>query len=193
MNYKLTIGLLGILIVLGAYLYFWESNSGAGGDDKASTEVLAFKAGDVNSIQVTYQGKSTELKKEDSSWKLTKPEKAETEPYVVDGLVARIAPLNAVRVLAGTLEPMSTYGLETPQLTATIRTTGGKIAVLQVGDNTPDGYSFYAKRDDSDQVYVVSSSVISEVIKLVTDPPKALPTPTPSPPESPAPVGTPEG
>lgn len=193
MNYKLTLGLLGLLVVLGAYLYFSEIRPGPQQADEPSTEVIDFNAVDVNSIKVSYQGKSIELKKQDSNWKLTKPEEAETQPYVVDGLVARIAPLNATRVLSGTLDPLSAYGLDTPQAEAIIGTTGNRSAFLEVGNNTPDGSSFYVKREDSNKVYIVSSSVISDVIKLATDPPKATPTPTPSSMGTPAPTGTPLG
>ncbi|MCL5959054.1 MAG: DUF4340 domain-containing protein [Chloroflexi bacterium] len=185
MNYKLTLGLLGVLLVIGAYVYLSEVQPGEKKKD-TPTQVLSIKAGDVTSITVSYQDKTTELKKDGSYWKLSKPEEAETQNGVVDGLLARIAPLNASRSLAGTDEPLASYGLENPQLEATLVSTDNKTAILQVGDDTPDGSSSYVKLKDSDQVYVVGASVISELRKLVTNPPKALPTPTPTP----RPIGT---
>lgn len=186
MNYRLTLGLLGVLIVVGAYFYFAEVQAEPQKETQQA-EVFSFKAADLDSIVVSYQDKTTNLKKDGSYWKLKEPEEAEAQTSLVEGLLARIAPLRASRALTGDIEPLAAYGLENPQLEATIRTSGNQSAILQVGDVTPDGSSYYVKRKDSDQIYLVSASIISEIMRLVTNPPKALPTPTPTP----RPIGTP--
>jgi len=186
LNYKLTIGLLAVLLVVGAYIYFTEIQPEPQQGVQAA-EIIGFKAADLTAITVSSQGKLTELRKEGSYWKLKKPEEAETQSGVVDGLVARIAPLKASRSLTESGEPLSSYGLENPNIEATIKTGDGKSLVLQVGDNTPDGSASYVKRKDSEQVYTVPSQIGAELAKWVTTPPKALPTPTPTP----RPIGTP--
>lgn len=186
MNYRLTLGLLSLLVLIGAFLYFGELQAEPKKEGQ-ETQVLNLKAADVNSIVVSHQGQTTELKKEGAYWQLRKPEPAETQSGVVDGLVARMAVLNASRTLPGAAEPLATYGLETPRAEATLKTSDNRTTVLLIGDNTPDGSSSYVKRKDSDQVYVVSGVLAADVMRLVTNPPKALPTPTPTP----RPIGTP--
>ncbi|MBI4320441.1 MAG: DUF4340 domain-containing protein [Chloroflexi bacterium] len=203
MSFKLTLALLAILAVVGVAVYAMEIKPQKP-PEVPRNMILLLPPEAVQSIQVSYQGKVTEVKKQaETQWKLTQPQEGEADSARVDGLTYRLAPLSASRVLTGSITSLSPYGLKEPPLRVTLGIIGDETATLLVGDTTPDGRGYYLKRGDVDTVYVVPTALISDVIKLVTDPPKAVPpvttTPetiegaTPLPMLTPVPAATPAG
>ncbi|MCL5264219.1 MAG: DUF4340 domain-containing protein [Chloroflexi bacterium] len=190
MSYKTTLILLAILVAVGLGVYWQDIRPGPKKEEAKPTQVFNFKSNDVNALDVTYQGKTTELHKEsESQWKLKKPEESDADYWNVEGMVARLGTLNANRVLTETTGNLADYGLNQPIAEATIGLADGKQSKFIVGDKSPDGSAYYVKRDDSDTIFLVSTSFISDVVKLATNPPKAKPTPTPAPPTAtPAPA-----
>lgn len=182
MSYKTTLILLAILVVVGGGVYWQDIRPGPKKEAPKATQILSFDAKDINSLEVTYNNKTTELHKEgDSKWQLTKPENADADYWSVEGMISRLGNLSANRALTGTVGDLATYGLDHPIIEAKVGTTQGKQDTLTVGDKSPDGTAYYVKRNDSDTIFLVSTSLISDVQKLVTNPPKAIPTPTPAP------------
>lgn len=193
MSYRTTLILLAILVVVGGAVYWQDIRPGPKKEEPKATQVFDIKPEDISFVKVDYEGKSTELRKEgDSKWKLTEPQEAEADYWYVEGLVSRLGRLNANRALTETTGDIAVYGLNQPAVVASIGTTDTtKIDRLVVGDKSPDGSAYYAKREGSDTIYLVSTSLISDVIKVVTNPPKATPTPTPAPTEAPTATPTP--
>ncbi|MBI2954497.1 MAG: DUF4340 domain-containing protein [Chloroflexi bacterium] len=190
MSYKTTLILLVALVVIGAAVYWQDVRSGSGKkEEPKSTQVFTFAPQDVSSLSVTYDGKSTDLQKDDATkWSITKPVSAEADYWGVENMVVRLGSLTANRTLTGTVGDLAVYGLDRPIMEARIGTKDGKREIIIAGDKTPDGSAYYVKRMNVDTIYLVATSIISDVTKLATEPPRAAPTPTPGPPQ-PAPAG----
>lgn len=197
MSYRTTAILLAILVVIGIAVYWQDLRPEAKKEGPKETQIFSFETKDVNRIEVTYQGKTTELRKlrreNDTKWRLTKPEEAEADYWYMEGLASRLGKMNANRALTDTGSNLSEFGLDRPDAMVVIdlATEGGKQQSLLIGDKSPDGSAYYVKRSDSDTVYLVNSSLVGDIIKVTTDPPKATPTPTPAPAVTPAPEATP--
>ncbi len=184
MSFKTTLGLLALLIVIGGAVYFMELRPEKP-IEAPKTLVFGFRANDVDAVQVTHEGKVTELRRAgELQWRMVRPEQAEADAMRVEGTLSRLAPLNATRVLTGGVGGLAAYGLSDPKTKVSLDTDGSVHHTLLVGDRTPDGSSVYGKRDGSDTIYILPTGIISDFTKLVTDPPKAAPAP-------PAPAATP--
>jgi hypothetical protein len=182
MNRRNTLILLVILAALATYTYFGEIQKGTGqGTETPSSQPAIFNLSgqDVLGLKVaTADGKSVELKREAGKpWTMVTPASQGVDETRVNSLVEQLAQLTANRVLTQT-NTLAEYGLITGTFTANITLTGGVTHTLLVGETNPSGNSYYALADGKqDPVYLVYSSNVDELQRLVTQPPYP-PTPT---------------
>ncbi len=88
---------------------------------------------------------------------------------------------NRVIDQAATVDSLTRYGiLPTPQILITLLLTDNKTMVIEVGDKTPNTNNFYVKAPGTNQVATVDSSWFDVMARLLTEPPYAKPTPTPT-------------
>ena len=178
MNFRGTAILLAVLLVLGAGVWWFELREPPKTTDSKLIPVLDLKSEDVNRLEVIDAGKLVRVLKSDTGiWRLAAPEDAEADVRRVDDVISRVTKLNATRQITETAD-LGAFGLLEPKVQATFGQTSGASIGLLVGEKTPDGASYYAKRSDQAAVYVVPSYVISDLTRLVSDPPKPRPTPT---------------
>lgn len=89
---------------------------------------------------------------------------------------------NRVIDTAATVDKQTEYGiLPNPQILITMLLTDNKTMTIQVGDKTPNTANFYVLAPGTNQVATVDSSWFDVISRLVTEPPYAKPTPTPTP------------
>jgi hypothetical protein len=184
MNQRNTLILLVILAALAVYTYFGEIQKGTGqGTETPSSQPAVFNLSgqDILGLKVTTaDGKSVELKREAGKpWTMVTPASQGVDDTRVDSLVDQLAQLTASRALTQT-NNLAEYGLITGTFTADITLTGGVTHTLLVGETNPSGNSYYALADGKQSpVYLVYSSNVDELQRLVTQPPYP-PTPTPT-------------
>jgi hypothetical protein len=184
MNRRNTLILLVILAALAAYTYFGEIQKGTGqGAETPSSQPAIFNLSgqDVLGLKVTTAaGQSVELKREAGKpWTMVTPASQGVDDTRVNSLVDQLAQLTASRALTQT-NNLAEYGLITGTFTADITLTGGVTHTLLVGETNPSGNSYYALADGKQSpVYLVYSSNVDELQRLVTQPPYP-PTPTPT-------------
>jgi hypothetical protein len=184
MNQRNTLILLVILAALVAYVYFGEIQKGTGqGTETPSSQPAVFNLSDQDILGLkvtTADGKSVELKREAGKpWTMVSPTSQGVDDTRVNSLVVELAQLKASRALTQTTN-LAEYGLITSTFTADITMTGGVTHTLLVGETNPSGSSYYALADGKQTpVYLIYSSNIDELQRLVTQPPYP-PTPTPT-------------
>jgi hypothetical protein len=184
MNRRNTLILLVILAALAAYTYFGEIQKGTGqGAETPSSQPAIFNLSgqDVLGLKVTTAaGQSVELKREAGKpWTMVTPASQGVDDTRVNSLVDQLAQLTASRALTQT-NNLAEYGLITGTFTADITLTGGVTHTLLVGETNPSGNSYYALADGKQSpVYLIYSSSVDELQRLVTQPPYP-PTPTPT-------------
>jgi hypothetical protein len=182
MNRRNTLILLVILAALAAYTYFGEIQKGTGqGAETPSSQPAIFNLSgqDVLGLKVTTAaGQSVELKREAGKpWTMVTPASQGVDDTRVNSLVDQLAQLTASRALTQT-NNLAEYGLITGTFTADITLTGGVTHTLLVGETNPSGNSYYALADGKQSpVYLIYSSSVDELQRLVTQPPYP-PTPT---------------
>jgi hypothetical protein len=203
MNVRLAAVLAGLLVLLG--VAFFVSESRGGGTASATPtpkpgeedlQLYSFSADTLKRLEVARGDQIVIVEKlEPGKWQLAlSSEPADASRMSTAAL--RLSTLRATRKVAdgGDLAP---YGLATPSMKI-VFTQDEAVHTLLVGNKTPNELSYYVKKAESPAVYTVSSATLGDFERMLSEPPKAPPTPTPgeipSPEETPTPppVATPE-
>jgi len=188
-TYRGTLLLLAVLVVLGAFVYFYEVRGAEGTkDQQQEAQIFSLTENDVRTIDVRADGKETTLARDDAGkWQLTAPEKAEADDLQVSSVLFRVAKLNADKIVADKIDDPAQYGLDKPQLELHLGLADGKQEALYVGNENPLGTGSYARKDGADQLYLLNASIVSDLRNVANEPPKVQPTPTPGPTSTPTP------
>ncbi len=155
---------------------------------------MTFNASDATRLVISGTGQTTEIERSGASWQLVKPVQTPADATRVEGWLDQLGNLTADQVVDGAKD-LSEYGLSQPKLNVEVSLPAGKSAKLMLGDKTPDGNDYYAQVPNDKNVYLVNSPLGDDLKNALTQPPKAVPTPTPLPtlvPATPSPgQGTP--
>jgi hypothetical protein len=189
MSFRLTLVLLVILAALGAVVFFVDQAPPTPTPAAGSTTIISFLSSDATELSATSKDRSVLVVKEESAgWLLKQPESAPADQVRVEGTVSRLASLTSTRTIAAPAD-LGEFGLVEPEVEVKVTLKSGKAKTLLLGDQSPDKAAYYVKLPDRSDVYLVASSVGADLSQLVTNPPKATPTPEPG---SPTPAeGTP--
>jgi hypothetical protein len=150
-----TIGLLVVLIGLGAYIYFVASKKA---DDTAKLEKLfpGIEAAKIDDLKVKSEaGDVTALKKDGGAWKIVSPIAAPAADVDASGVANVLADIDVVRVVDEAPTDLKEYGLDAPKLEVDFKAGSGTSGRLLVGEKTATGGNLYARRDDQKRVVLI--------------------------------------
>jgi len=197
MNVRNTLALLGVLAVIGAYVWFFERGPagtvGETGDvlvePTAGPAVLQFDPAEARSLLLarpaTEQITGLRYDEDTSGWYVVGESAQPAEESSVALLVSYLSDLSAQRVLTGTLDSLAGYGLDPAEMVVTVGLRSGQEVVVEIGAETVSGATHYARVPGADLVYTISSYVGDRVSSFIDTPPYR-PTPTPVATSSPA-------
>ena len=110
------------------------------------------------------------------AWSLTKPFEAAADPSSAEAAASQVS---ALRILTRLDLDPADAGLKSPAYTLTVGFSDGKSFVVEVGDATPTGTGYYARKD-GEGMLVIDKGGMDALLNLLQYPPY-LETPTPSP------------
>lgn len=123
-------------------------------DDKKDKDDEDAEAGETD------QGTEEEAGEPESEWKITAPMQARADAFAVDGFLDSLVGLQKNRTLEDV--DRKAVGLDKPRATVRVETADGT-RVLQLGAAVPTGGSLIAGLEGSDEAYVVSDTILSQV------------------------------
>jgi hypothetical protein len=187
MNPRVTVGLLAVLIALGAYVYYGPSvgtpaPAGAAVTPTAVVQLDLWKLddGQVQTIEVQRGADRAGLRRTADGW-VVLPANEPADALRVNSLIFRLASLRATRRLEAVTN-LDEYGLGAPNVVATIGMADGTSHTLKLGVKAPAEAGTYAVKYADTTVYLVSNAVAQDLERLVSDPPIPPPaSPSPSP------------
>lgn len=163
------LGLLVVLIALGAYLYFVESKRTPGDSEDAKEKVFAVEADKIDEVTIkSASGERTTLRKTGSDWQIVAPIAAAPDAAEVSGVTSNLSTLEIQRVIDENAADLKQYGLAEPRIEVTFKADGKQQAV-QIGDKTPPGSDLYAKLPDQNKVFLIPSYLESSFNKSTFD------------------------
>jgi hypothetical protein len=126
--------------------------------------ILKFDREKVDGIEVTSDGKTLQLGKEGTDWKILKPTQAKADTGLMEGLVGRLqsAQMKSLVTTDATAADLKKYGLDKPAATVTLD-AGSSRATLQIGAKTADN-TYYA-RDALKSSVVTIDGTLAENLK----------------------------
>jgi hypothetical protein len=159
-----TIALIVVLAGLGAYIYFVTSKMPAGGsateDTKKEKVFAAVQPDKIEEVKVsTAAGDTTTLKKDGSTWKITQPSELPASESDVSQLTSALGQVEIDRVIDENPSNLNDYGLSNPRVEVDFKAAGDKdYRKLYIGEKTPTGGDFFAKRNDEKKVFLIPAA-----------------------------------
>ncbi|MGB2713426.1 MAG: DUF4340 domain-containing protein [Vicinamibacterales bacterium] len=151
------LGLVVILVVLGAYLYFVESKRTPGDEGPKKEKVFSVEADKIDEISIKAEsGEQTTLRKSGTEWQIVSPTTAKPDSSEVSGLTSNLSGVEIQSVVDENPPDLKEYGLANPRVEVTFR-AGGQSHTLQIGQKTPPGSDLYAKRGSEKKVFLIAS------------------------------------
>lgn len=151
------LGLVVILVVLGAYLYFVESKRTPGDEGPKKEKVFNVEADKIDEISIKAEsGEQTTLRKSGTEWQIVSPTAAKPDSAEVSGLTSNLSSVEIQSVVDENPPDLKEYGLASPRVEVTFK-SGGQSHTLQIGQKTPPGSDLYAKRGSEKKVFLIAS------------------------------------
>jgi hypothetical protein len=116
--------------------------------DQAKINKLVFKSA---------QGSLTLVKQKDV-WRSEPAPPYQLNQDQITTAASTFAVLKATEIIDPAPRDLGQYGLATPAITVTVYSAGAAPLTLQLGDQTPTGYDYYARRLGDPCVYVISGA-----------------------------------
>jgi hypothetical protein len=189
MNPRVTVGLLAVLIALGAYVYWGPPAPGPVGPTPAAKggseqlDVWTLEESQIQAVTVRRGGQEAGVERAGEEWRLT-PSGEPADRLRVNSLIFRLATIRATYRVANATNDAE-FGLAQPSLVATVRLASGETRTLTVGSKAPAESGTYVRKDGDPAIYLVSNALAQDLERIVTEPPVP---PSPTPLESPSPA-----
>lgn len=140
--------------------------------DLRNRQALAVNRDTADRVTLAPRGAPViELRRNGANWRLSTPVAARADISPTDSLIGRLATAQMSSVVLEGTEPtpaqLRTYGLDSPQLTASIG-TGSSMATLALGAAKDDA-SIYARDLSRPIIFTVDASLLTDLRKNPTD------------------------
>jgi hypothetical protein len=148
---------------------YQESSINKSTFDLRDKTIITFKRDAVDGIELVTDGKTIDLAKTGTDWKVTKPLSARADSSAVEGLVGRIETAQMKSLVTETATPadLKKYGLDKPAATVNLN-LGSARATFAVGGKA-DEETVYARDAAKPVVVTIEKSLADDFKKGVDD------------------------
>jgi hypothetical protein len=168
MNFKTTVILFVVLVVVGGYVFFTSDRDTKRKKAEEHKLVDIPAAADVTRLAITdAAGKKTVLERAGKDWRLVEPLNAPAEARDVTDLIDALISMKSNNQLDPKEAAASKIGLEKPQSTVEL-TAGEKTTQVQFGDRLSVGDGVYARITGKNEIEIVPASVLDKIDRPAT-------------------------
>ncbi len=162
-----------IIAALAGAVYFLtipekEPNLSDSYTDDDKIKIFSAEVSDMREVYVTNEYGSYALRRVDSGWTLDGFEGISLDASMLDNLTGSFKNLTTTQRIEENPADLSVYGLDKPAAALRLVTTDGE-RTFYIGDETPDGNSYYFNTDTSSDVYLMESYVAAVVFLTARD------------------------
>lgn len=147
--------LLLLVIGLGGYVYIVEFKGEETRQQEADAEKQLFKVKleEVQSLEILNSHGTFAFARVEGKWKLTQPADYDADVRAVEDAIFGLDALRFEKVVEESATELTPFGLATPSLKISAKTTGGELTLL-VGDEAPFGAGRYVAKAGDQKVYL---------------------------------------
>jgi hypothetical protein len=137
--------------------------------DFRDKSALTFDQTKVQSLELASTAQIIRLEKSGEEWKIVKPLEAPADFVSVNGLIGQLqsAQMTALKDRPEDLKDLGQYGLDKPEIVATIGTSSGTLT-FELG-KTADAGAVWARERSKPAIFSVNNGVAEELRKTVAD------------------------
>lgn len=156
-KYRTMIILLAVFVVLIGLYFLMQYVNKAQAENEQDETIMVTELGALAAMEYTDGATIMSFTSSEGVWTVTDNNEISLDSDAVDTIANTLSRVQAVRVLEGADE-LSSYGLEEPTYTITLKTESGAEVTLYIGDAIDGNY--YATIGDKVVVYVIGSSAV---------------------------------
>nr|HPQ40530.1 DUF4340 domain-containing protein [bacterium] len=101
-------------------------------------------------------------------WVLTEPVRAQGNQVMIDQMVRDMTELTKGRVIAREGDDLNSFGLDAPAFMISVESATDSLE-LSLGNETPTGDAYYARRNEQNEIFLVDRSIQSYLLKKAID------------------------
>ncbi len=161
--------LVGILVALAAFVYFYEIRGKEEREKKeeASKKFVQLDPDKVARLSLVRRKESPiTFVKSGTQWKMTQPIQTNADSTSVEGLIQSLASATSDRTIEKA--DLGKYGLKDPSVSVTVE-EGNKKQTIRLGDKDFSASNVYAARENETSVYLIPDSAYIKATQAVTD------------------------
>ena len=178
---RTTIAMVLLFSALAAGVWILQTKNPAPAEG-APTYVLEINEGDVARIDVLTPAGATAFERlEPFGWKFADSGQP-SDFNRVSSVVNRLSKMRSQAKVQDKVTDLALYKLDQPSVAATLTMKDGVTRRILFGSKTVNDAAYYVMVEDIGALFTVSTLIVSDAEKLVSDPPVPTPTPgTPTP------------
>ena len=175
MNFKTTLIILAVFIILGgAYFFFGRPSPDteqSQADQQKIREVYTLSKDKIQQIRLSFKDESyqplTLAKNTDGMWELRAPFTADADPLKINEMLQDLLEKKVKQTLEA--EDLAQYGLQPPNIRIELWTEGeAPSKTFLIGDRTVN-YSVYTKEQSESHIFLIESSALNDFTKSPSD------------------------
>jgi len=161
MKFKGTAGMMVVFLSLGVYYFLVDlpTEKKKAQEKEIAGKVLYFKIADIEEFSLIKNKETITLQQtKDSTWRISKPLKAEGDNPETESFLSEIENLEKFRVVEKNPKDLTQYGLENPTFKIHFKFKEGKEKTLLLGHDSPMGGKIYLKLKNEPKVLLAATS-----------------------------------
>jgi hypothetical protein len=146
--------------------YFLLSNQESGGEKPiiapkrvpTQSKFLPISRDEISELELRRDGATVICRRDGEKWQVIEPAGAQVTSDLIVSFVENLTPEKEVQIMEESAKDLASYGLDRPRATVTVK---GKsiLATVLIGDRNPTRSAVYARKENSQQVVLLGSSV----------------------------------
>jgi hypothetical protein len=167
-----TLVFIMIAAILGGFVYYFEIRNHGEPKDETTPETkpaFTFKDDEIAEISLTRADQTITIASKDGKWVITKPVDALADQPAASSLADGIAHARVERTITASADEVKAFGLDKPEVALEVKLKDGSTHRLRLGSKDFSGSSVYAQLDDSKDVALVASTLLTNSDKSLND------------------------
>jgi len=140
-------------------------------EEWVDTSVFDLPFGEVISFEMKQGDTIVSGKKDDEgNWMFLQPEEKKALSWQIENQITNVINVKA-NMPVPSLRELVAFGLDKPYMVIKLTNDTGENATLLIGEESEETVDVYAKREDSDQIFLLNKTLVDSLSSIINNPP----------------------